>query len=58
MKISEVIHERVINPDGNVHTMPDDGKHAENKNCWCHPELRDDFTSEGGKKHYVHNRAQ
>jgi hypothetical protein len=47
-----------IKPDGNVHTVPNDSKHYESDACWCGPELRDDFTSQGGKKHYVHRQFQ
>lgn len=45
--------------DGNVHTMPTDGPaHEESKDCWCEPELRDDFTDQGGVKHYLHKEIQ
>lgn len=47
-----------IKPDGNVHTMPTNKRHYETKDCWCDPELRDDFTSSGGKKHYLHRESQ
>lgn len=26
-------------PDGNIHTMPDDGLHIESKDCFCSPLL-------------------
>jgi len=46
-------------PDGNVHTMPMDGpEHIESKDCWCEPELVDDFTKDGGVKHYLHKEIQ
>ena len=45
--------------DGNVHTIPTDGpEHQESKDCWCHPDLLDDFTDEGGVKHYLHREIQ
>lgn len=48
-----------IEPDGNVHTMPTHGpEHEESKDCWCEPELADDFTSQGGVKYYVHKEIQ
>lgn len=47
------------NPDGNVHTMPTEGpKHIESKDCWCEPELIDDFASSGGVKLYLHKELQ
>lgn len=48
-----------LQPDGNIHTIPSGGKkHYESSKCWCHPKLNDDFTNEGGKKHFVHNEFQ
>ncbi len=32
--------------------------HIESPDCWCSPKLSDDFTSDGGTKHYVHNEEQ
>lgn len=43
-----------IKQDGNIHTMP----HKESGDCWCEPELKDDFTAQGGIKHYVHRDRQ
>jgi len=46
-------------PDGNVHTMPTYGpEHIESKDCWCEPELVEDFTNEGGVKVYLHKELQ
>lgn len=45
-------------PDGHVHTMPNDKNHNESERCWCNPELIDDFTSTGGKKHFLHREIQ
>ena len=39
-------------------TTEDERKHLESADCWCSPKLVDDFTSEGGVKHYVHNEEQ
>ncbi len=44
--------------DGNVHIMPLDKQHYENSECWCNPEIIDDFTSNGGKKVYLHREIQ
>lgn len=45
--------------DGHVHVMPKDGpEHFENKDCWCEPELIEDFTDQGGKKCYLHKELQ
>lgn len=45
--------------DGNVHTIPLDGTdHVEAASCWCQPTLADDFTDEGGRKHYLHREKQ
>ena len=32
--------------------------HMESSECWCGPELRDDFTESGGVKHYLHKEIQ
>lgn len=45
-------------PDGNVHTVPNNRIHFESEDCWCSPELRNDFTPTGGKKHYLHRDFQ
>lgn len=45
-------------PDGHVHTVPTFTKHFESKDCWCEPELIDDFTANGGKKHFLHREEQ
>ena len=43
-----------MEPDGNVHTIPANGKtHKESKDCWCEPRL-DYENEETGIKHYVH----
>lgn len=47
-----------VKPDGNVHTMPTDQTHYETSECWCVPELMDDFTTAGGRKHYLHRQFQ
>lgn len=44
--------------DGNVHVMPMDKEHYENAECWCCPELIDDFTSIGGVMVYLHREIQ
>ena len=45
--------------DGNVHTMPNYGPdHVESVTCWCEPILMDDFTDQGGCKHYLHKEHQ
>lgn len=45
--------------DGNVHTIPLDGKeHVESKFCWCDPELDADYTEQGGVQHYSHRELQ
>lgn len=33
-------------------------EHIESADCWCNPILSNDFESEGGVKHYVHNEPQ
>lgn len=48
-------------PDGNVHVVPTGGQnpeHIESKDCWCQPELRDDYSDTGGVKLYVHGEIQ
>lgn len=35
-----------------------EGRHIESEKCWCQPELKNDFTSEGGAKHFVHRDRQ
>lgn len=46
-------------PDGNVHTMPTSGpEHEESKDCWCEPELLEDYSSENGVKCYLHKEIQ
>jgi hypothetical protein len=51
--------ESAMTPDGNVHTMPMQGpEHIESKDCWCQPELKADFTDEGGRKMYLHREIQ
>ena len=30
-------------------------EHVESSNCWCDPILKNDFSEQGGAKHYVHN---
>lgn len=46
-------------PDGNVHVTPTNGpKHVESKDCWCEPELLEDYTEDGGKKLYLHKEPQ
>lgn len=46
-------------PDGNIHTMPTNGfPHIEHKDCWCQPTLAEDFTTQGGKKLYIHKEIQ
>ena len=48
-----------MTPDGNVHVMPTHGpEHIESKDCWCEPELKEDYELEGGKKLYVHKELQ
>lgn len=47
-----------VKPDGNVHTIPFGPAHYESSECWCGPELRGDFSSTGGKKHFVHRQIQ
>lgn len=45
--------------DGNVHTMPTDGPaHIESKDCWCEPELIEDYTDQSGVKLYLHKEIQ
>lgn len=44
--------------DGNVHVMPTDKIHYENADCWCNPDLIDDFTNIGGVKLYLHREIQ
>jgi hypothetical protein len=47
--------------DGNVHVIPvgeNQPEHQENKFCWCEPELAEDYTTEGGKKMYLHKEIQ
>lgn len=58
MKPSEVYTRAAEFIDGNVHVMPSDEEHYENENCWCNPTLQEDFTEDGGKKVFVHNRRQ
>lgn len=41
-----------------VHTMPNDGKHECSKNCWCEPELKEDFRETGGKRLWLHKELQ
>lgn len=49
----------MIEPDGNVHTIPYDGtEHDESAECWCEPELMADYTDSGGVKHYLHKELQ
>lgn len=46
-------------PDGNVHVIPLDGtEHEESGDCWCDPELTEDYTEEDGKKLYTHRQTQ
>ncbi len=46
-------------PDGHVHVMPMGGpEHKESKDCWCEPELRYDFTDNGGHQVWVHKEIQ
>jgi hypothetical protein len=46
-------------PDGHVHTVPTgEPEHYESKDCWCEPELVEDFTETGGRKLYLHKEAQ
>lgn len=33
-------------------------EHIDSHLCWCQPQLSDDFTDEGGAKHYVHRDIQ
>lgn len=47
-----------LKPDGNVHTMQKAVPHIESEFCWCQPILQDDFTDQGGKKHFVHRGIQ
>lgn len=45
--------------DGNVHVVPLDGpEHIESKECWCEPELLEDYTHQGGLKLYTHKEIQ
>ena len=37
-----------------IHYMPDDGKHECSKNCWCQPELNENFKDEDGRRLWVH----
>lgn len=49
----------MIETDGNIHTMPTHGpEHEESENCWCEPELLNDFTAIGGVKQYLHKEIQ
>lgn len=42
------------NPDGNIHTVPTNGKpHEESENCWCEP-LLTFVHHETLIKHYLH----
>ena len=48
-----------VDSDGHVHTIPIDGpEHSESKECWCEPILMDDYTEQGGCKHYLHKEQQ
>lgn len=31
--------QKIVLPDGHIHTMPDDNKHFESGKCWCEPIL-------------------
>jgi hypothetical protein len=47
--------------DGNVHVVPVGGpnpEHIESKDCWCGPELTEDYTSQGGTRLYTHKEIQ
>ncbi len=46
-------------PDGNIHTMPVDGRpHIESSDCWCGPDLIEDYSDSGGFKLYLHKEFQ
>lgn len=48
-----------LKPDGHVHVVPRQGRqHVEDSRCWCEPELREDYTADGGKKLFVHREPQ
>lgn len=40
--------------DGNIHVVPDDGKHIESKDCWCEPRLSAAIDEEHNKEVWVH----
>lgn len=45
--------------DGNVHVMPTQSpEHVESKDCWCEPELIEDYTSQGGSQVWLHKELQ
>ena len=55
--IEPVLESIEIKPDGNVHTIPENGpEHFETEHCWCGPELIQ--TYEGGLKAYLHQESQ
>jgi hypothetical protein len=41
-----------------IHCMPNDGKHECSKDCWCQPELVEDYRDQGGNRLYVHRELQ
>lgn len=44
-----------------VHVMPcfkGEPEHASSPDCWCEPELKEDYTDQGGSKLYVHRRPE
>lgn len=48
-------------PDGHVHVIPTGGQnpeHLESPQCWCEPELLEDYTDRGGTKVFVHKEIQ
>lgn len=46
-------------PDGNVHVMPSYGReHFESKECWCEPDLIEDYRDDGGVELWLHREIQ
>jgi len=48
--------DKEIEPDGNIHVMPQSGniEHIESKDCWCEPELVQDVDENQGLQVWSH----
>lgn len=41
--------------DGDVHVMPNDGRHSCSPGCWCDPEV--DYVADNGNKVWLHKET-